>query len=90
LEEATNYLSAATGRPTPPSETLRYIIEPGRGCSYYLGYLKIMELRQHARDRLGDKFDIRRFHDVLLKHRQIPLSVMEHVVDDWIESELNE
>jgi len=60
IEEATNYLSAATGRP------------------------------KHARDRPGDKFDIRGFHDVLLKHRQIPLSVMEHVVDDWIESELNE
>jgi uncharacterized protein (DUF885 family) len=88
LEEATSYISAATGRPTPPSETIRYIFDPGQGCSYYLGYLKIMELRQRAQDRLGDNFDIREFHDVLLKHGQIPLSVMERVVDDWIETEL--
>jgi uncharacterized protein (DUF885 family) len=39
---------------------------------------------------VGDKFDIREFHDVLLKHGQIPLSVMERVVDDWIEAELRE
>lgn len=90
LEEATNYISAATGRPTPPSEVIRYIIEPGQGCSYYLGYLKIMELRQRAMDRLEDKFDIREFHDVILKHGQIPLVVMQRVVDDWIASKLEE
>ncbi len=86
LEQATSYISAATGRPTPPSEATRYIIEPGQGCSYYIGFLKIIELRQRAMDQLGDRFDIREFHNVLLKHGQMPLSVMERVVDDWIAS----
>jgi uncharacterized protein (DUF885 family) len=54
LEQVTSYLSAATGRPTPPSEALRYIIQPGRAASYYLAFLKIMELRQRAMDSLGD------------------------------------
>jgi uncharacterized protein (DUF885 family) len=90
LEEAASYLSAATGRPTPPNEGLRYLISPGQGCSYYIGYLKIMELRQRAKDRLGDKFDIREFHDTILKHGQMPLPVMERVVNDWIEAKLAE
>jgi uncharacterized protein (DUF885 family) len=88
LEEATAYFSAATGVPTPPSDVLRYLTTPGYGCSYYIGYLKIMELRQRAMDRLGDKFDIREFHDSILKHGQMPLAVMERVVDDWINSKL--
>ena len=49
-----------------------------------------MELRQRAKDRLGDKFDIREFHDVLLKHGQMPLPVMERVVNDWIKAKLAE
>jgi len=88
LENATSYISAATGRPTPPSEVIRYIFDPGQGCSYYLGYLKIMQLRQRAQDRLRDEFDIREFHDVILEHGQMPLPVMERVVDDWIEAKL--
>jgi len=90
LEEVASYFSAATGRPTPPSEVLRYIVDPGHGCSYYVGYLKIMELRQRAQDQLGDKFDIREFHDTILQHGQMPLPVMEKVVNDWIATELEE
>jgi uncharacterized protein (DUF885 family) len=90
LEEATSYFSAATGRPTPPSEVLRYIVDPGHGCSYYIGYLKIMELRQRAQKQLGSKFDIREFHDTILRYGQMPLPVMERVVDDWIATKLEE
>jgi len=88
LEEATSYFSAATGRPTPPSEVLRYIVDPGHGCSYYVGYLKIMELRQRAQEQLGPEFDIREFHDTILRYGQLPLPVMERVVNDWIATKL--
>ena len=90
LEDATSYFSEVTGRPTPPSEVLRYIVTPGHGCSYYVGYLKIMELRQRAQEQLGPEFNIREFHDTILNHGQMPLPVMERVVDDWIEAKLEE
>jgi uncharacterized protein (DUF885 family) len=47
--------------------------------------LKILELREKAKSELGDKFDIRDFHDVVLKNGAMPLTVLEHVVNDYIE-----
>ncbi len=65
-------------------EVERYIDNPGQALSYKIGMLKILELREHARTELGDKFDIRDFHDVVLKNGAIPLSILEELVDDYI------
>jgi len=69
------------------TEVDRYIVNPGQACAYKVGQLEILQLRQKAMDRLGPKFDIRRFHDVLLENGALPLVLLERVVDDWIASE---
>jgi len=70
------------------SEVRRYFVMPGQATSYKIGMLKILELREKARSELGEKFDIRAFHDTILGGGALPLSILERVVDEWI-SELN-
>ena len=65
-------------------EVERYIDNPGQALSYKIGMLKILELREHAKAELGGCFDIRDFHDVVLKNGAIPLSILEELVDDYI------
>ena len=66
----------------------RYISWPGHACAYTIGELKIRELRQRAEDRLGDRFDLRVFHDVVLGAGSIPLTVLEKRVNSWINSQM--
>ena len=70
-----------------PHEVDRYVVWPGQACAYMLGRLKIEALRDKARQALGDKFDIRKFHDVVLETGDVPLLVLESVVDDWIKAQ---
>jgi len=65
-------------------ETERYITNPGQATSYKIGELKIFELRRKAQAQLGDKFDIRDFHAVVLGNGAVPLVVLEEQVDSWI------
>lgn len=69
------------------SEVRRYLVLPGQATSYKIGMLKIQELRAKAKAELGDKFDIKAFHDTVLGGGAVPLSVLERLVDNWIAQE---
>ena len=64
----------------------RYVILPGQGCGYTVGLLKILELRQLAMDQLGDQFDLREFHSVVLGGGSLPLEILERVVRAYIDT----
>ena len=85
-EEAIDYL--LTNTPNPEGDCRkaieRYIVMPGQATAYKIGMLKILELREDARERLGDAFDIRDFHDVILKDGPVPLQILEENVEAWI------
>jgi uncharacterized protein (DUF885 family) len=70
------------------TEVDRYIAWPGQALSYMVGEIEIQRLRKHAEDKLGPKFDIKGFHDVILENGTVPLSVLDTIVDDWIDEEL--
>jgi uncharacterized protein (DUF885 family) len=66
-------------------EVDRYIGNPGQACAYMLGRLAIEDIRADAEARLGDRFDIRAFHDHVLASGSIPLGSLRRVVGDWVE-----
>ncbi|AIF49250.1 DUF885 domain-containing protein [Dyella japonica] len=70
--------------PSVQAETDRYVTWPGQALAYKMGQLKILALRAHAKKELGDKFDIRAFHDEILNGGALPLDVLEARVDAWI------
>lgn len=70
--------------PDVQAETDRYITWPGQALAYKMGQLKILELRARAKKELGDKFDIRSFHDEVLGGGALPLDVLESRTDAWI------
>jgi len=87
-EEAIDYMVGVTGetRASITREIERYAVVPGQACAYKLGMLKIQELRAKAEEELGDKFDIRDFHDTILSIGDAPLPVMEATINAWIKS----
>ncbi|MFN8310337.1 MAG: DUF885 domain-containing protein [Chitinophagales bacterium] len=64
-------------------EIERYFLWPGQATGYKIGMLKILELREQAKKDLGDQFDIREFHDVILMNGAVPLTILEELVDKW-------
>jgi uncharacterized protein (DUF885 family) len=68
------------------SEIRRYIVNPGQATAYKVGMIEILELRERARTALGERFDIRQFHDTVLGGGALPLSMLAQRVDDWIAS----
>ena len=71
------------------SEIDRYVVMPGQACSYKIGQLKILELRESARQALGAKFSLKDYHDVVLGGGSIPLTLLERVVKEWIATKQN-
>ena len=69
------------------TEIERYMAMPGQACAYKVGQLKILALRDKARQALGDRFDLKAFHKVILENGAVPLTVLERLVDDWIARE---
>ena len=88
-EEAIEYL--LTNTPNPEGDCIRaierYVVMPGQATAYKIGMNKILELRASAEEALGDKFDIRGFHEVVLKDGAVPLAILEENVDAWVASE---
>jgi uncharacterized protein (DUF885 family) len=66
------------------SEVERYVVWPGQACSYKIGMLKILELRAKAQQALGDKFSLKEFHNTVLRAGNVPLAVLEQVIDDYL------
>jgi len=66
------------------TEIERYIVWPGQACSYKIGMIKILDLREKAKNALGDKFSLKEFHNVVLKNGAVPLAILEEIIDDYI------
>lgn len=86
-EQAIQYLLDNTPNPEGDCRKAieRYIVMPGQATAYKIGMNRILDLREKAKAELGDRFDIRAFHDVVLKDGAVPLDILEENVDAWIE-----
>jgi uncharacterized protein (DUF885 family) len=71
------------------TEVERYFVNPGQALGYKIGMMKILELRERARQALGDQFDIRAFHDVVIGRGAMPLSVLQRQVELWIDKQMS-
>ncbi|NND52625.1 MAG: DUF885 domain-containing protein [Flavobacteriaceae bacterium] len=89
-ERAIDYMVENTGMTTTEvtTEIERYIVMPGQACAYKIGMLKILELREKAKKSLGNKFDLKQFHNVVLKNGAVPLDILEELIDNYISNTL--
>ena len=67
------------------NEIDRYVVMPGQALAYMVGELEIFRLRQLAEQRLGGRFDLKEFHDVVLNHGAVPLATLDHLVEGWLD-----
>lgn len=88
-EQAIGYMLDMTGMGNDEvtSEIERYLVNPGQALAYKVGMLKLLELREKARAALGDRFDLREFHDTVLKNGAMPMAILERVVDEYVAAE---
>ncbi len=88
-ERAIDYMIANTGMAESDviAEIERYFVMPGQALAYKIGMTKILELRAMAQDRLGEDFDMRAFHNVLLTNGALPLTILEDVITDWVDAQ---
>ena len=87
-EEAIDYL--VTNTPNPEGDCIkaieRYIVMPGQATAYKIGMIKIIDLREAAKAKLGDKFDLAEYHDIVLASGPVPLNILEERVNAWVAS----
>ncbi len=88
-QQAIDFFSSNAGKAAHDIEVEvdRYIVWPGQALAYKIGELKIKELRRMAESRLGERFDVRGFHDTILECGAVPLDVLEARVKDWVEAQ---
>ncbi|MEB2345038.1 MAG: DUF885 domain-containing protein [Deltaproteobacteria bacterium] len=85
-EQAIDYMLRNTGMPETEveAEVERYIVLPGQATAYKVGQMKILELRERAREALGPRFDAKAFNDLVLSRGALPLELLEEVVGEWL------
>jgi uncharacterized protein (DUF885 family) len=88
FDQAVDFMVENTGMSenSMQGEVSRYICLPGQATAYYIGYTKILEVRQRAMDELGDQFDLKEFHNVLLGSGAMPLDILDQVITGFIQS----
>ena len=91
-EEAMDYMKKTTGMSDTEVrvEIERYIVWPAQATSYKMGMLKILELRDRAINKMGDKFDLKKFHSLVLNQGIVPLFILEDLIDEWIKTEVDD
>ena len=91
-EKAMEYMKKTTGMSDTEVrvEIERYIVWPAQATSYKMGMLKILELRDRAINKMGDKFDLKKFHSLVLNHGIVPLFILEDLIDEWIKAEVGD
>ncbi len=89
-EEAIKYMADTTGTVASDvvAEIERYMVWPGQALGYKMGMINMVKLRQKAKDALGDKFDIKAFHDLILLGGGVPMSFLDQKIDAWIQTQL--
>ena len=85
-EEAIDYMVLNTGLTTTEvtTEIERYIVNPGQACAYKIGMMKILELRERAKRKLGNQFDLKEFHNAVLKNGAVPLDILDEIIEEYI------
>jgi uncharacterized protein (DUF885 family) len=88
FDQAVNFMVENTGMPRTmmQGEVSRYITLPGQATAYYIGYMKILETRQRTMDELGEEFNLKEFHNVLLGNGAMPLRVLEQAVSNYLQT----
>ncbi|CAF4527513.1 unnamed protein product [Rotaria sp. Silwood1] len=91
-EQAINYLIENTclKKQKIITEVERYFVYPGQACSYMIGCQVILSLREKAQTVLGDKFDLKQFHDVVLLNGSLPLNMLEKIIDEFIKTKMQD
>ena len=95
FEQAERFFTENTGfepgdSVEPNLQIARYIVWPGQSTSYKIGMLKILQLHQKAMDQLGERFDLKEFHNVVLSNGSMPLDVLERVIDNYIKEKMSQ
>lgn len=87
--QAIDWMIANTGMDSSEvaTEIERYVFMPAQACAYKVGQIAILGLRERAKAELGDRFDLKKFHDVVLTNGAVPLTVLEQLVEEWVASE---
>ena len=88
-EQAIDYMVEKTGMPQTDvvAEIERYLVMPGQALAYKVGMNAIVELREEAKRELGDRFDLKAFHDAVLTNGSLPMSLLQQQVRGWIAAE---